>query len=145
MLEELTPELLETKERLGVLDMFEALVLRRLRGQRTPQPDIEVRVELDADEKKRRRDLEAVMAKYRAELEADREKRRQEAFAEIERRGGPGAVQAVRNELARRAYIAKMQQAMQANQFVFPGAFGAQGTTNTSAGSSGSTNTFFFR
>lgn len=144
MLEALTPELLETKERVGILDMFEALTLRRLRGQHAPERTVDVRAEFDAAETRRRRELDEAIAKRLKEDEVYKQQRIKEAFEAIEKRGGPQAVQAVKAELNRRVQIARMQQAMKANQFVFPGAFGSS-TTNTSSTYGGTTNTFFFR
>lgn len=133
----MTLEGLEAREHVGALDLYEALVLKRFRGpdKNKPVRDIQTRADFDAEEAKKRLDREAVAKRAQERAQQDREARKREVFEEIRRRYGPQAVQAVMMELQKRAMLARMQQQMAGNNFVFPGSFGANTTSGWRPGS----------
>jgi hypothetical protein len=139
MRQELTLELLQDKERCSVLDMFEALVLRRLRGQHPPEKERVAEVELDPEYLKRRRAEEAERLKVKEAEDVRLDALRRAVYAA----GGP---QRVWNEWKRREYIKQMAAQMQQRQFAFTQTGTTSGTSNNSFyNATGSGGAFFFQ
>jgi hypothetical protein len=136
MLPALTPEILEDKERCGVLDQFETLVLRRHRGQRPPGKEIPAEVELEPEYLKQRKVEEAERRKIREAEDARLDKLREMVMAA----GGP---QRVWNEYQRRQHMEQMA-AMMRQQFSFTQTGTTAGTSNTNFYNAGG-GAFFFR
>ena len=139
-----TLDSLEERARYGFLDQYEALVLRRLQGPLAPERTVTGTVEIPEEETQRRQERAKLEVKWAQEKQADLEKRRQEAFAEIERRFGPQGLAAVKQEIQRRALMARAAQMAHAQAFVFPGAFGTSNTSTFGTSATGSS-TFVFR